>query len=235
MKTTDHILNIPNDPTPWRLFEPAGNINGWAVLWLQGHTSTIEGHSEACERMAEEQHVTHAVLNYAGHGNHPTPLAESVRSVQLTEVIGVYDALVERGYAHIIISGGSFGAYLAALLTKHRTPAGVILRAPANYPDEELHLAYKQARLDDHTHNALETWRRGLPETYVNLPVTALAYYDGPVYVIEHEKDEIIPRNLPLSYFHAAKHGTYIILKDSVHSIKDNTELLTIRTKLEDI
>lgn len=233
MKISDHILKLPNDPTPWRLFIPDNAQTGWAVLWLQGHTSTIDGHSESCARMSERQKVAYAVIDYAGHGTHPTPLGDSVRSQQLKEVIGAYDKLQELGYKNIIVSGGSFGAYMAALLTGSRKPEAVIVRAPANYPDEEFDLAYKVARSDDHSHNALENWRKSLSENFRNMPLNHLASYPGLLYVFEHENDEVIPRNLPLSYFHAAQKPSYILLKDSVHSIKNNTDPKPIIENLE--
>ena len=224
MTITDLVLDLPDDPTPWRLFVPENAKQSWAVLWLQGFTSTIEGHSDGCKRMTETQGVAHAILDYAGHGTHPTPLDDAVRSQQLAEVIGVYDELQKMGYEHIIVSGGSFGGYMAALLTESRSPEAVILRAPANYPDDEFDMPYVEALQDDHhVDNSLHTWREALPEGYANRPLAAISGYEGSVYVFEHELDETIPSHTVQMYFAAAKHGTYILVRGCPHSVKNAT------------
>ena len=108
MRSESLTLAQQDDRTPWRLFIPEHAKKDWAVLWLQGFTSTIEGHSEGVTRMATATRTTFAMLNYAGHGDHPTPLTEATRTQQLTEVLGVYDELARRGYKNIIAIGGSF-------------------------------------------------------------------------------------------------------------------------------
>ena len=96
MKITNGTLDIKNDPTPWVIVAPSDDKE-WCVLWLQGWTSTIEGHLDGIKRMAEESDVTFAMLNYAGHGTHPTSLDSSTREQQYTEVIAAYDQLVKLG------------------------------------------------------------------------------------------------------------------------------------------
>lgn len=94
--------------------------------------------------MAKTSQVTFAMLNYVGHGAHPTPLDDSIRAQQLAECLAAYDALIAQGYQHIIVIGGSFGGYMAALLTGQRSPAAVVLRAPALYPDQEFKLPFRK-------------------------------------------------------------------------------------------
>lgn len=78
MEITDHNLEFDN--TPWRLFEPnKKDDKEWCVLWLQGFTSTIEGHTDGVIRLAGATAMSFAMLNYAGHGNHPTLLDDATR------------------------------------------------------------------------------------------------------------------------------------------------------------
>lgn len=220
MKITDFTLDLANDRTPWRLFVPGAAKSGWAVLWLQGFMSTIESHSEGCKRMAESQGVAHAILDYAGHGSHPTPLDKAVHAQQLAEVLGVYDELHGMGYEHIIVSGGSFGGYMAALLTESRDPEAIVLRAPANYPDDEFEMMYRDTLQDTyHVDSSLHKWRHGLPEDFINKPVSAISCYNGPVYVLEHELDEVIPSHNVRMYYAAAKHGSHILIRNCPHSL----------------
>lgn len=216
MKITDSTLELHD--TPWRLFEPNKNKE-WCVLWLQGFSSTIEGHSEGVVRMAEATATSFAMLNYAGHGNHPIVLEDASRQQQLDEVIGVYDELIKLGFKKVIVIGGSFGGYLAALLIGRRKAEAVILRAPANYADEEFDLPYGDT-LEGQKDEKRFAYRRSIDEKYMNSAVKSVQDFTGPAYIIEHEKDETIPSSLSRSYYNAAKHGNHIIIPGLKHSPK---------------
>lgn len=216
MKMTDKTLGF--DDTPWRLFEPGNSLSSnWCVLWLQGFTSTIEGHNDGVVRLAEATAMTFAMLNYAGHGNHPTPLEDATRKQQFDEVIGVYDELVKLGFTKTIVIGGSFGGYMAALLASERKVEALVLRAPANYPEEEFELPYREtaAGRNDKSHYL---YRKNITNDYVNNAVQAVKEFDGVTYVMEHEKDEVINPSIPKSYYSAAKHGNYIVIPGVKHS-----------------
>lgn len=214
MKVTDNTLEFDN--TPWRLFEPTDDKE-WCVLWLQGFMSTIEGHNDGVVRMAEATGVSFAMLNYAGHGNHPVSLDDASREQQFNEVLGVYDQLAELGFKKIIVIGGSFGGYMAALLASKRTLEALVLRVPANYPEEEFELAYKDtsAGQKDKSHYL---YRQSIDEHYINNAVEGVRNFAGQTYVIEHEKDEVVHSSIPKSYYNAAKHGNYLVIPGAKHS-----------------
>lgn len=216
MELTDNILQADN--TPWRLFE-VNDDKEWCVLWLQGFMSTIEGHNDGVVRMAEATGVSFAMLNYAGHGNHLVPLADATRQQQFNEVVGVYDQLKELGFKKIIVIGGSFGGYMAALLASKRTLETLVLRVPANYPEEEFELAYKDtsAGRKDKSHYL---YRQNIDEHYTNNAVESVRNFAGQTYVIEHEKDEVVHSSIPKSYYNAAKHGNYLVIPGVKHSPK---------------
>jgi uncharacterized protein len=207
------------DNTPWRLYAPDSPVKEWAILWLQGFTSTIDGHQEGCRRMSAATNVTLAMLNYAGHGNHPVALEHATREQQLEEVCSVYDKLTELGYTKIIVIGGSFGAYMTALLLENRTPKVVVLRAPANYKDEEMSLPYRQTT-EAVDGEAKDLYRQNIDSSYSNKAIEAVRKFNGTTYVIEHGEDEVVYRNMPQSYFNAAMNGNYIIIPGLKHSPK---------------
>jgi len=217
MKLTDNILAL--DKTPWRLFEPENNDRDWRVLWLQGFTSTIEGHTEGVVRLAEATSTTFAMLEYAGHGNNPIQLDDASRKQQFNEVTGVYDELKKLGYTKIIVIGGSFGSYMASLLVSVREAQALVLRAPANYPEEEFELAYRDtaaARKDkDHY-----LYRQSIDENYSNNAIEEVRGFAGPTFVLEHEKDEVINASIPKSYYNAAQQGNYLVIPGVKHSPK---------------
>jgi len=219
MNVVHGTLTIPNDPTPWVIVSP-NDDKTWCVLWLQGWTSTIEGHLEGITRMSKASGVSFAMMDYAGHGTHPVSLDESTKQQQFIECLAAYDQLVANGYKNIIVIGGSFGGYMAALLVGKRTPASVILRAPAAYVDSEFELPYAQTaqKLPDGRHKY--SFEKSPKLHLQSSSFTAVAQYDGPVYVLEHELDEVIPAIIPQTYFTRAKHGNYLIVPSTEHSPK---------------
>jgi hypothetical protein len=207
-------LDIPDDPTPWVLVEPSSNKD-WAVLWLQGWRSTIDGHFEKIKELAHKSNMSFAMIDYAGFGQHPTVLAETTREQQHREVVAAYDELKRLGYKNIIACGNSFGSYMSALLASKRELAGIILRAPAIYDDQEF--TVKQKNRNDAAYQAFKLTVQ--PDS----PLTALQTiraYRGPVFVFEHGADEIIPSNIPKSYFANARQGNYVYIPGAPHSPK---------------
>ena len=215
MKITPGILDVPNDPTPWVIVSPDEDKT-WCVLWLQGWTSTIDGHLEGIKRMATASGVSFAMMDYAGHGSHPTPLGKSSKAQQLAECLAAYDELTKLGYEHIIVIGGSFGGYMAALLAGKRPTEAVVLRAPAAYPDHEFELPYTQTAESDARYSSI----LNVDEELTSNAFDSIATYAGPIYVCEHEKDEVVPRQIPQEYFRKAQHGNYLLVPNTAHSPK---------------
>ncbi len=108
---------------------------------------------------------------------------------------------------------------MAALLANERTLTALILRAPANYPEDEFGLAYSEtsAGRNDKIHYL---YRQSIDEKYTNNAVEGVRNFIGYTYVIEHEEDEVINPSIPKSYFDAAKHGNYIRIPGLKHSPK---------------
>mgnify|MGYP002409848095 FL=1 len=191
----------------------------YAVLWLQGWTSSMDSHREGVERMARTTGVTFATLDPAGHGLHELPLEQSTRKMQHEEVIAIYDELVKLGYKKIIVIGGSFGGYMAALLTGKRPVHAAVLRAPAMYDDTEFELEHSKTR---RWQNPLKGQEEKADQPYIhdNEALRSINNFDGQVFVLEHELDEQVPRIMPEMYFKHAKHGNYLLVPKTMHSPK---------------
>jgi len=207
-------LDIPGDPTPWVLVKPSSSKD-WAVLWLQGWGSTIESNFEIVDQIAQKSGTAFAMIDYAGFGKHSVPLPETTREQQHLEVIAAYDELKKLGYKNIIACGHSFGSYMSALLASKRDVAALILRAPAIYADSEFTM--KQKDRDDATYQAFK--KTVQPDSPL-AALYAVQKYHGPVYVFEYGADEIIPRNIPQSYFANAAQGNYLYIPGTPHSPK---------------
>jgi len=128
----------------------------------------------------------------------------------------VYDELVRLGYTNIIVVGTSFGGYMAALLAAQRLIYTLVLRAAANYADDELELPYTKTR--EVREHSTPIYRQDLPKTFTNRALDAVRQFDGQTYVIEHEADEVIHASIPRSYFAAARHGNYMVIPKLTHS-----------------
>lgn len=219
MKVEDFTIKLDSDEVPIRIFTPENSDKEFCVLWLQGWSSSMDSHREGVERMAGQTGIVFATLDPAGHGLHQLPLEESTRKQQHEEVVAVFDELKKRGFEKIIVIGGSFGGYMTALLTAKRPVHAAVLRAPANYPDDEFEIPFKETlRSKDY---AAYTKTKDSDDMLNNSSATkALGNYGGFVYVLEHELDEVVPAKVPKRYFEIAKHGNYFIVPKTKHSPK---------------
>lgn len=204
---------------PWRLLTPDDSTHEYCVLWLQGWTSSMDSHFEGVKRMSDKTKIPFATLDYAGHGRHQVKLDDSTRHQQHNEVVAVFDELKKRGFKKVIVIGGSFGGYMAALLAGVRPIHAVVLRAPAMYVDTEF----------DTRHAETAKWKNPdrdqhdkATDAYINdnEAVRAIQKFEGFTYVLEHELDEQVPQAMPRTYFENAKYGNYFIIPKTKHSPK---------------
>lgn len=210
-------LTIPGDPTPLFIATPQDAAKEYAVLWLQGWRSTIEKHHETLTRLAAQTGIPFAMVDYAGHGTHPVPLEQTTRKQQFDEAVAAFDYLKGAGYERIIVAGTSFGGYLAALLSKERSPYALILRAAAIYKDEEFSLSYDKRQ--GVANDTYEKFKHTVSPSSDLTALKAVAGFTGSTYVIEHEVDSVIPRNILRAYFAVAKRGNYLVVPNTDHAV----------------
>lgn len=219
MRIENLNLKLSTDEIPWRIFSPDNDSKDYCVLWLQGWTSSMDSHRESVESMSNKMNMAFATLDYAGHGLHNISLEESTRKQQHEEVVAVFDELKKRGYKKIIVIGGSFGGYMAALLTGSRPVHAAVLRAPAIYDDNEFELPHKQTKRWQNP-DAYQKDKATAEYVKNNKAVRSISNFNGFTYVFEHELDEQVPKVMPMTYFENAKHGNYLIIPKTKHSPK---------------
>lgn len=216
MRLDQGILQIKGDPTPYAIVAPSEDRE-WCVLWLQGWTSKIEKHFPRLQEMSKITGISFGMINYAGHGDHPVSLDDSSRSQQFNEVLFMYDKLKSMGYKKIIVVGTSFGGYMAAHLSAERELAGVILRVPAIYQDEEWELPYAKTERAQGPESARKFRENITAESKLDA-LSAIKNFKNTVYVVEHAKDSIVPKNVVKAYFDVAKRGNYLVVPGVDHS-----------------
>jgi len=128
------------------------------------------------------------------------------------------DVDVER----IAVVGGSYGGYLATLLTRERDVRALGLRAPALYKDDDFDRPKRQLNLDPD----LPAYRRRRLEPSDNIALAAAARFEGDVLIVESEHDTVIPHPVIANYvraFGGAASVEHEILRDADHGLSHKT------------
>jgi pimeloyl-ACP methyl ester carboxylesterase len=214
----DRAVQAGGGSVPWRLIVPESAVTGRCILWLLGWSSGMDAQTAVLGRVSGRVGVACATLDTAGHGRHDEiPLEETTPAQQFAEVVAVMDELSAAGYRDVVVLGNSYGGYLAALLVGERPARALVLQAPANSPDDEF------ARRADATGFARDPSaylrRMGTPAVLDRSAATeAVRAFDGPVYVIEHERDEVVPSAVPRHYVAVARRGSHVVVPGLAHS-----------------
>lgn len=190
---------------------PRSTAGGIGLLFIHGSDSSQRGYHERATAATESLGATCLTFDLSGHGaSEGSPAKLSVRD-HLEDCEAAFDRLGEEAAvdpALIGVCGASHGGFLAALLTAHRAPSSLLMRAPALYPDSEL------GRPGGPQRSSVET-----PETATAL--RALAHYDGPALILESEHDELIPHDIIEAYIRACKHGRREVIPGIGHALDD--------------
>ncbi len=212
-----------------------------AILFVHGWTSTKERNIQYAEALAELGFVC-LLFDMRGHGESEGDLNSLTIQDFLGDDITAYDFLAKQKVVdtdNISVVGSSFGGYLVALLTTKRKIKNLVLRAPADYPDNMYGVLKSQLGGDD---NKLMKWRKQIKNFDETFALKAVSNFDGSVLIIESELDDRVPKETVKNYIDAVKDKnklTHKIMKGALHSIKEGpfrnqlTEILTdwFRTK----
>ncbi len=121
------------------------------------------------------------------------------REDNLRDLVAAFDWITARADVDaraIAIVGHSYGAYLAALLTRLRPVQWLALRSPALYPDEGWDLP-KQS-LSERV--SLDAYRRVPHAAESNRALSACAAFGGDVLLVEAQEDDVLPPQVAASY-----------------------------------
>ncbi len=196
-----------------RTFLPGGpGPTGAGVLFIHGWESSQSNYGPRAGRTCAEVGATCLTFDLSGHGESGGHADSFALHDHLADAIVAYDTLAALPGVdsdRIGICGASYGAYLAASLIECRPIKALLLRAPALYPDSALH-APAHARPGP---GALRT----------AIPLQGLATFEGPVLIIESEKDEVIPPEVIGSYLDASHTASHAVLQGAAHALTDQS------------
>jgi hypothetical protein len=187
------------------IFQPTTNEAKYpAVLFIHGWTSERIRSYQYAQALTDIGYVC-VLVDLRGHGSSQGDRNTTSSKEFLRDVVAAYDFEATLPYVdeeNISVVGSSFGCYLIALLTKERKVKNLVLRAPADYPNELFDVARGSREV---TKFDILEWRakkRASDETYA---LAALHDFDGETLIIESELDETIPHQVIENYMSAIK------------------------------
>lgn len=188
------------------------------ILVIHGWTSNMARYPDRLAPALEKGYVC-VFFDMRGHGETGGDLSQYSRKDHFDDCLAAYDFMIKLSMVdleNIFVFGSSYGGYMASLLCEKRPVHNLILKAPAQYPDEgwdEPKLSQgKDAtggyRLQHHT-----------PED--NMALKAISEYRGKLLFIDCENDEQVPKQVINDYreFIPTKYD-YELLEGSDHACR---------------
>lgn len=205
------------------LFNPV-KTNGKAVLFIHGWGSNESGYVGRAKAMAEAGFVC-LTFSLPGHGDSGGDVRKLTRLDYISDVVDAYDFLTKQhgvNQDRIGVVGASFGGYLAAVLTKRREVRWLVLRAPANYPDE----GFDNIPLYEYLRKSEDAkeWRQHKFDFRDTEALRAVHEFPHEVLIVESGNDKVVPQQCLQNYADAVKDKTklkYIVLRDADHALTD--------------
>jgi esterase/lipase len=220
MKIEDIDFKVDNGNLRGKFFSP-DKPNGVAVLFLHGWTG--KPNENAAKKIAENG-FTAMTISLRGHNESDGKIEEITREMSTKDVLAAYDFLKSKldDTYKIIVTGNSYGGYLALLLSTMRPVAALQLRVPANYVDDYADQPQMGRGADD---AEVMKWRYLKLDHNATRALRAMHEYSGPVQIIEAENDERIPHQAVQNYIDAMADKTkldYHFMPGWTHSLGDD-------------
>lgn len=189
------------------------------LLVLVGYSSEKAKYGDLVTFIVNQTGMSALVLDYGGHGKSPFELRDVSPAQNFLEVVEVFDWLREK-YPNkkISVMGTSYGGFLAVQLIKYRDVQRTVLRVPAILKPEAFYDKWA-ARLDDEEAYEEQAKKYRTDKKQIEKhPLFARAReYNGKVFVVVHEHDELVPREVTDTYIEVFNADSYLA-KDFPHS-----------------
>ena len=229
--------------------------NGPAVVWLGGFRSDMRAtKAEALAAWARAKGRRFVRFDYAGHGESGGDFARWTLSDWLGDALAVLEEKVE---GPAVLVGSSMGGWLALLVARWlrkqgaaRTPAGLVLIAPAVDFSEELMWAQMPEAI---RRTILEdgVWLRPSEYSPEPTPITRALIEDGrkhlmfgqpietgcPVHILQGMKDPDVPYGQALKLVEHLPHDPVVLtlIKDGDHRLSTPEDIERLIAAVERI
>jgi acetyl esterase/lipase len=205
---------------PSRLYRPDGSGRRLpAVIFLRGWSPRLpwtymDLHAWLC---AKELGILCLSAQYRGMGSPGNPY-KLTRADFFEDALASYDFLkgTEGVDGHnIFIVGESLGGYMASIMSGERELKGMLLRAPADFPDE----GFADAVQLNWTIRDTMGWRGSAHQPSESRALKAVRNFAGDVLVVESDRDSLIPHQTIENYLTAAGRAEHIVMKNAGHGL----------------
>lgn len=184
---------------------------------------------DLAEILSSRSDITCLTVDLRAHGKTEGTIGNFSSKDFLDDVMAAYDFLVVQPNidpSRIGVVGESFGGYLASLLSAQRKLAWMVLRVPADYPDEEFNLPKIPTLAQDRP--AVSQWREQKREWGATAALRAIHAFRGKILIVESENDDLVPHQTVQNYGDAVSEKRdlrYELMKDAPHSLSQHPDI----------
>ncbi len=194
-----------------------------AILFIHGWTSERERSYQYANGLAKLGYISF-LFDMSGHGESEGNINTTTTKEFFDDVLGAYDYFVDiKGVdrKNINVIGSSFGSYLGTLLTTERNVKSLVLRVPADYPNN----FFNKSKMETSgiLYPSIIAWRKLIKNSIDTFALRAISNFNGDVLIIESERDEVVFHETIQNYINAIKDKnklTHVVIKNAPHSIK---------------
>jgi len=167
------------------------------ILVIHGWTSSMSRYPQRLAPALEKGYVC-VFFDMRGHGETGGDLSQYSRKDHFDDCLAAYDFMTKLPMIdldNIFVFGSSYGGYMASLLSEKRPVHNLILKAPAQYPDE----GWEEPKLSQEK-DAVGGYRLKNHSPEDNMALKAISKYQGRLLFLECENDEQVPKQVINDY-----------------------------------
>lgn len=222
MQDKDFLIN--NQRISKKIFYPPSKKEKYpTILFVHGWTSEKERSYQYADSLSSLGYLCF-LFDLRGHGQSEGDMKKLTSKDFLDDVVAAYDYLLTNKQVdkeNISVVGSSLGAYLVAILSRKRKIKNLVLRAPADYPNEDF---TKFRVLSGGSNPYVMSWRKKEKQPSETFALEAIHSFEGNILILESEYDDRIPHETTQNYMNAVKDKsklTHILMKGAPHSLKE--------------
>ena len=200
-------------PKHWRSKHPG-------VLIMHGWKGSQISHASVARKLADVGFAS-MTFDFRGHGESEGDLKTLSRKNFLNDAIAAYETLsqidgIDRKEINAI--AGSFGAYIAAILSEQKAFHSLAFRVPADYPDA----GFETPGIPTSDEAAITAWRSAPRSSDNTEALRGIHQFKGDLLIIESGADTVVPHGTIQSYTDAAPDPaklSRILMEGAPHSL----------------
>ena len=190
---------------PGRLWSGTRDPEPRRILFVHGYQTSQTRYAPRAQSASDHLAAICLTFDLSGHGRDAARSPSYAVSDHLDDIIAGYDHLAKlppASSARIGVCGSSYGAYLAALLTEHRSVKRLVLRAPPLASGMAAILGLASPH--------------GLPDS-----LAILSRYTGDTLIIESELDVVVPHDHVAAYLASKSKAHHMVIPGATHALTD--------------